>query len=260
MKLWTTLIFIMIFLQNSSIYATRIKPSLPNQFSDPIFGQAQFERESGTGQYFTCDWIVSHGDIYNGSDSVLVFADVLTSTYGIIKGDATAFRSSTYFYFYQLENLTSNYATSLTVNVNPASVITAGFINSADCDLDSDNLNSFSSRHVIPFEQEVISDIKCSITFAVFDPSGLTPNQSLSFIPTGLFPNRESFTFFITSNQAPVYKSASVLAGSPAYADELPVPNATFDEPSTILLVSYMIGGLLLRKKLLVTLKKKFNF
>jgi len=254
-KLLCSLLFVITIVNQS--YAAKIHPSL-DPFVDPTLGQADMANPLRPNDHVYIDWIVVMQDITLGivPDSDIRFADILgyfddpsldiDGTSDGKKGTIDLFRDgSVYYYFYQLENFTSNYATGFTLNLDPDTVLTAGFIY-GNYDLDTGLL----VNHNLAGENEPTGG-KSPIISSTFDPSGTAPNISLSFINGGggLAPQRESWIFFVTCLAPPRYEINSLIAGSPPLFDELPIPTAPVAEPMSMILFGSFLTGLAVWKK-----------
>ena len=167
-----------------------------------------------------------------------------------VKGDATAYANSTYFYYYQLENNSTDnplkVLSQMSLALDSGVVLTAGFISGADID-------SGLFNHNIVGDHE---DAGASL----FDPD-VTPGQSefqLGAIDQAVWEfnpsipvGDESSVLFITSDFPWVFNSVGVLDSGTTYNGLLPVPSfdSTIPEPFSILLLSGSLIGLVIKKR-----------
>jgi|GEM_PF-1107435 len=243
-----------------------IEPNPIQPFIEPTKGQSEMTHWSRPGDKVYTDWIVTSSNITLGiiDDSDLVFADILGYTPGDatkdtdgtldgLKGTVDLFKGSAYFYFYQVENPMVTNATAFALNLDPHTVLTAGYIN-ANYDLDTD----FTIQHNISYSDGTNNYIDYEgngglvpVTDATFDPEGTATNMAINFtIPQG----SESYVFFVTCIAPPKYDISSAHAGAPALEGELPIPadplppNNNVPEPTTMILLASSFAGYLLRR------------
>jgi len=237
-------------------FAVNIEPSL-TPFVDPTKGQSEMIHAARPGDKAYVDWIVTTIDITSGyvNDANLVFADILgyggnpsLDTDGTLdgkKGTVDIFRNySAYYYFYQIENPMVTQVTAFTLNLDPNTVLTAGYINT-NIDLDT----GLGDDHDLSGlgEYEGAGGLS-AITACSYDPSGTSPNLAVTVtIPQGY----ESYIFFVTCASPPRYDISSLHAGAPALDGELPIPmdpETNIPEPATMILFISSVAGYLLRR------------
>ncbi|MCB1196029.1 hypothetical protein KDK77_07575 [bacterium] len=231
MKKSSVLILLVSIICASSVMAL---PSLPTltPFTSPVMGESDFIRPGETARV---DWVVTNTDVTASQGYSFDFAH----------GSSATFAASNYFYFYQLENTTSSNINTLTLNINPANVTSAGFI--ASVNLDSP-----------PFSHSLSGEVETAI-IGPMDPLGTTfsiPGVSFVswvFIFPSLLSGEFSTVLFLTSNLPPEYMPSIMDAGAPALAGTLPAPPLAdpppIPEPISVLLIGSAVAGLLFKRK-----------
>ncbi len=216
--------------------------------SFPLRGESDLER---SGRVCHVDWIISTYDLVSSTKqsdfkfayNFATFAD---------QGNYTDYAGSTWFYYFQIENCSGNFATSFSVELRSEVVLTAGYV--LDVDLDTDlSLSHLSTDAGLSGEYDDTSAQLENFTSASFDPNPPTPNASLNF-DFGFSPGKESTLFFLTSHTPPEYLLAELLAGPQGPLGYLPVPSYAppiiiIPEPTTWLLLLSSVGVLFYLKR-----------
>ena len=233
-----------IFLGANASFALPL-PSIPDPFVGVLKGESELYRPSSQESVFV-DWIVSDHDLVpqTVSDSAFTFS-VLTNDPPNTRGDKAAYDGSAYYYYYQLENdetFNYNILNTLSLDLDPGVVVSAGYIVGLDIDDDLDD------DHNIAGEEENNSDGEIAPDQSKFTPIGSTPHQNWQW-DLGLGFGEESTILFLTCMLPPVYSPASALSGSRSYDGELPIPAIAIPEPMTMLLLGSGVFGVFLRRK-----------
>lgn len=189
---------------------------------------------TGTTNYV--DWIWTNDGPIVPSSGAFTFAH----------GDAATYDSgSSYYYYYQVEAVNNVDIVAFSLNVNPNTVLTAGFISGVNLD---DPLTFNHNGVAGDNEAAVIGPV--DPTGVTFNSGGLAPNVSFDFdSPTNdLNLNEYSTVLFITCLQPPVMKFSSMQNGD-TFVGSLPVPQNPIPEPMTMLLTAISAIGLYIKKR-----------
>ena len=251
MKKVLVLLSALMFLGANSSFALSL-PTIPDPFTGVLKGESELIRpadpQQGTPeQSVFIDWIVSDHDLVPQSvqESEFNFS-ILTNDPPNTRGDKAAYDASTFFYYYQLENdedYNYNVLNSLSLDLDPGVVVSAGYIVGLDID------NDLIEDHDLAGEEENNSDGEVAPDQSIFAPVGTTPHQNWQW-DLGLDFGEESTILFLTCYMPPEYSPASALAGSRSYDGLLPIPNDnTIPEPMSMLLLGAGVVGMFLRKK-----------
>lgn len=190
-------------------------------------GEATFTR---SGETVRVDYIVSSADLA-AQNMIFHFVDTL--------GDKNDYDSSAYYYYYQLENTSLSAVSTLTINIIPELIVTAGYIDLADID------DAATFNHNLGISETETTSLGPVNPLGVsYSPAGLVPHISWVFLFPALAPDSESTVFFISSNSPAAPALALIDAGSPGLESQLPAP---IPEPSAVLLFS--IGAIAYIKK-----------
>ncbi len=216
----------------TNLFATTTLPTVPTSLSNPFMGESDFIRGSEIAHV---DWIVAMEDLADSG-----------TTFQFVEGDATSYAESTYFYFYQVENTTLSSISNFAINLEPDTVLSAGWLLSEDID-------SSPFNHTVPLEDES-SFGTVNPSLGTFNNNSTSPNVAWTFTVTGdpnsgLAPGSSSSILFITSNEPPVYSNAILLSGYPAYSSIVPAPAASVPEPSVMFMVGWGIVAFFFRRK-----------
>ncbi len=207
----------------------------------PILGESDLTGPAGTVHV---DWIVSNTDLATGINSgSFMFATNLNTLAD--QGDYAAYTGSDYFYYFQIENTILNSGTGFSLDLDPDTVVTMGYMLGVDLD------NGLDVLHDIAGEQEASMGITDFVS-AVFDPNPPTPNGGLNFtLPPGLVQNYESTTFFVTCTHAARYADAELLIGPHGPTGYIPIPDnmVIVPEPMTLMLLGSSLGMFFLKRK-----------
>jgi hypothetical protein len=201
-----------------------------------VKGQASFLGVSTATTNYV-DWIYT-------SDGAIV-APSAAFTYA--HGDATAYTASTWYYYYQVENVQDVSIFAFSLNVNPNTILSAGFISGADLD-------------AAPFSHTgVVGDVEAAPwvagptdpSGAVFNPGGIAPNVSYDFdSPSNdLTLDEFSTVLFVSCLHPPVFKFSTMQNGE-SFNGALPVPMDPIPEPMSMLLIASSAIGLYIRKRI----------
>ncbi|MEW6536588.1 MAG: PEP-CTERM sorting domain-containing protein [Candidatus Auribacterota bacterium] len=172
------------------------------------------------------------------------------ATFNFVHGDAAAYDTdSTWYYYYQVENLFDVDIVAFSLNVNPHTVMSAGWITGVDLD---DSL-TFNHNGVAGDHETAWVVNAGDPSSAVFNPSGIAPNVSYDFdSPTNdLYMNEQSTVLFLSCVEPPVFKFSSMQNGE-SFNGLLPVPQIPqnqIPEPMTLILISSGIASLIVRKR-----------
>ena len=220
-------------------------PSIPDPFTGTLKGESELYR-SVNDESIYIDWMVSTQDLAaNITDDKFVFS-VLTNDAPNTQGNKAAYNASTYYYYYQLENdNVDNYdlINSLSLDLDPEVVVSAGYI--IDVDLDTDLLEA----HNLVDEEENNTDGEVAPDQSNFTPVGSTPYQNWQW-DLGLTYGAESTVLFLSCYMPPEYSPSSGLSGAFSYNGYLPVPHLdTIPEPASMILLGAGLLSLLYKKK-----------
>lgn len=217
----------------------------------PLRGESELSRMNDDQiiRYSYVDWIVSTTSLTTNIDeSQFVFATNLST--GMDQGDhATYADASVWYYYYQVENASGNFATSFSLKVDPNTVATIGYILDVDLDMDLDITHIETDTNIdLTGENEPTSQTVVNFTSASFDPSLPTPNGSFNFAG-GMSSNMESTVFFISCFAPPRYEISELLPGAQGPEGFVPIPTNPIPEPLTIGMIVSGICGLIIRKR-----------
>lgn len=215
----------------------------------PLRGESDLYRDGRTSRV---DWVVSRTPLTTGaSQSDFNFAYNFNT--GTFQGDYTTYAdNSSWYYYYQIENTSGNFATSFALKLEPNSVITAGFILNVDLDTDLDISHLDTDVGLAGELESGTAGTPVNFTSASFDSNPPVPNISLNFA-FGFKSGFESTVFFITSDSPPEYLIAELLPGAQGPEGMLPVPmqfhDFTIPEPTSMILIGISAVMLGFRKK-----------
>ena len=223
-------------------------PPIPDPYSGVLKGESELIRPPSGGIPEQCvyvDWVVSDHDLVPSSvtDDKFIFS-FLTSNPSVTRGDIDIYDNSAYYYYYQLENdeiCNDNILNTLSVDLDPGIILSAGYISGLDIDDDLDEM------HDLTGEVENNSDGEVDPDQSKFTPIGSTPHQNWQW-DLGLDFGEESTILFLTCEMPPMYSPASALSGSRSYDGFMPIPHL-IPEPMSMLLLSASLLALLYRKR-----------
>ncbi len=224
---------ILLAISTTNVFATTTLPTIPSDFSTPFMGESDFIRGSETAHV---DWIVSATDMAASG-----------TTFQFVEGNSGSYANSAYFYFYQVENTTLSSISNFAINLEPDTILSAGWLTSEDID-------SSPFNHTVSLEDESASGT-FNPSLGTFNNASTTPNMAWTFTVTGdpdsgLAPGDSSSILFFTSNEPPVYSDAILLSGFPAYSSTVPAPSSVpVPEPSAMIMVGWGIVAFFARKK-----------
>ena len=160
-----------------------------------LSGESLFTR---TGETSRVDWMVT--------DTNLTANMQFSFDFGY--GDQSAFDSSTYFYFYQIENTMPSSINTLMLNVNPDNITSAGSLVSVD-------LDSAPFSHFVALETELATTGPVNPTATTLSVPGVS-HITWTFSAPQLLSGEFSTVLFLTSNVPPIFQLSHIGAGSPA--------------------------------------------
>ncbi len=202
-------------------------------WSITTMGEAEFKGIL-TGLKNYVDWIVTNdGPIVTTAQETFVF----------VHGNANLYDTgSIYYYYYQFENYHNDNIVAFSLNVNPNTVLTAGYMVGVDLD-------------AAPFSHAVVGDHEAAWNpivdpaSAVFNPGGIAPNVSYNYDPPGncLCMNDTSTVMFISCLEPPVFKFSTAQNGE-SWNGQLPVPKDPIPEPMSFFILLIGLAGLVLKK------------
>ncbi len=223
----------------------------------PIKGESEFIKGGGTTGLTTyVDWMVCNGDMTTHIDnSKFVFSEIEGSP-GTYRGSITGYRNSTYYYYYQIENplpgINTTTLSTLSLDIDPMLIVSAGYILGADIDIDLTNPSTSAVElHNITGEYEASGASLVVPSTSSFDDTSVPQNQTWSFspeIPLG----DESVILFLTCYYPPMYSQATILNGAIGYDGQLPIPTTDFPiipEPTSLFLLLSAIGTIFFIRK-----------
>jgi len=223
-------------------------PPIPDPFSGVLRGESELIRPASGSIPQQCvyvDWVVADSDLVPGSvaDGDFIFS-YLTTNPSETRGDIDAYNNSSFYYYYQLENdevCNNNILNTLSIDLDPGIIMSAGYITGLDIDDDLDG------GHNLTGEVENNHDGEVDPSQSKFTPVGSTPHQNWQW-DLGLNFGDESTILFLTCLMPPKYSPASALSGSKSYDGLMPIPHV-IPEPMSMLLLSASLLALLYRKR-----------
>ena len=220
-------------------------PNLPYyDFTGAVMGESMHVRPNGTTQEVFVDWIVSDHDLMPQGIGALDFHfSTVIGGSGGQKGDKAAYDDSKFYYYFQIENdnlYNNDVLNTLSVDLDPDLIISAGYITALDIDVD------LIETHDLLGEVENVNGNIVDPDQSKFVSVGLIPHQNWEFY-FGLLFGEESTILFLTSDTPPQYSFSSLLSGSRSYDGMLPIP--AIPEPLSMILVGFSCLVVYLRKR-----------
>lgn len=224
---------------------------LPNlaTASYPLRGESDLNR---MGRNSSIDWIVSTTDLVSSAKQS-DFRFAFNFSTAAPQGDyATYSGSSSWYYYFQIENWSGNFATSFSLSLDPSVVLTAGYVLGVDLDTDL-SLSHLDTDPGLAGEYELPGAQLVDFTSASFDPNPPSPNASLNFA-LGFGSGKESTLFFISSYTPPQYLISELLTGPQGPEGYVPVPrrfeSTVIPEPLTLIMLAVSCGvSFLIRRR-----------
>ena len=241
--------FCVLFLLLSKMCVALSLPSIPDPFTGVLKGESELIRPASGSIPQQCvyiDWIVSDHNLIpdSVSEDRFVFS-YLTNNPSQTRGDIDAYNASTYYYYYQLENdevCNWNVMNTLSIDLDPGIILSAGYITGLDIDEDLDTDHNLTGEVENNDDGEVAPDV------SKFTPVGTVPHQNWQW-NLGLMFGEESTILFLTCLMPPQYSPASALSGSRSYDGYMPIPHLIPEPASMVLLCASLLALLYRRKK-----------
>ncbi|MEW6536589.1 MAG: PEP-CTERM sorting domain-containing protein [Candidatus Auribacterota bacterium] len=170
------------------------------------------------------------------------------ATFNFVHGNANGYDvASTWHYYYQVENLLDVDIVAFSLNVDPNTIVSAGWITGVDLD----DALTFNHNGVAGDHEAAWVVNAGDPSSAVFNPSGIAPNVSYDFdSPTNdLYMNEQSTVLFVSCNEPPIFKFSTMQNGE-SFNGLLPVPKNPVPEPMSMILIATSALGLYIRKRI----------
>lgn len=186
------------------------------------------------------DWVYTDGTPLLAADSSFTFCSCA--------GGAMEYTNSAWYYYYQVENFNGDISTRIQafqINVDPAAVITVGFISGADLDSGPFNHNIMGDH-----ESALFTTLQAPLQ-ARYESGTMCPCATFDFdAPSHLLDHEESVVLFISGKSDPDFFFSSMQNGN-TWIGDVPGPGTptSVPEPFSAILVAIGSIGLGLRSK-----------
>ncbi len=169
---------------------------------------------------------------YMVTDLAYPATSLFPSAFNFSKGNSTAYDSSKYYFYYQLDNTSGTAINGLALNIFPGTIVSAGFVSMADM---------FNHATMVgPIDP----------TGSVVKEGDSTPHVAWTFPPLAI--GSFSSVLFLTTNDDIGENDCAALGGYPFFAGMLPVPvpSENIPEPMSMLMLGFSVLGIYIRKKI----------
>lgn len=204
-----------------------------------VKGEAEFKGVS-TGLMNYVDYI------YTDEGPILTTSG---ATFNFVHGNATTYDvDSSWHYYYQVENFLDVQIVAFSLNVDPNTILSAGWITGVDLD----DVTTFDHNGVAGDHEAAWVAGPTDPKSAVFSAGGLAPNVSYDFDKTSGFEltmNEFSTVLFVSCDQPPIFKFSAMQNGE-SFNGKLPVPQNPVPEPMSMILIAASALGLYIRKRI----------